>query len=511
MRKIIFTFLHLYIFTFFAFGEASAQEPLAPKWVGKVQKKSIVEVYTYDKDKQLKSQGTGFFVTADGVCVADYGLFKDAYSAVVTDVKGNKYDVEKILGADETYSLVKFQVAGMKKSVPLEMGQLVPFAGSENGSKVYAVVFSARPSVTCPQTSVAAVSELGGGNVYLTLADSIAEKYYGAPLFDEAAKLVGMVQPSIDRQGYAIGAKYIDTLKIEAIASKMNSLALGNIHIRKGIPDNMDEALVYLYFKSRTADNDEYMAMLNEFVATYPQNAEGYLRRSTPLIDLQRFDEAENDLQKYLSLATDKGKAYASVADVIYTKLVYQPTPEYDRWTYQVAVDYVDKAMAVDSAKLDYKLLKGRILTAAKRYDEAIALYDDINNSKDRSAATYYAACLVHDQNGDTATVQIEQLDSAIALFGTPLPKEASTYVMHRAKLYERIGEYRKAVMDYNTYCYLVNNKVNDQFYFDRAVVELRARMYQQCLDDLNKAIELNPNEPSYKETKKNLEEALGI
>ena len=92
--------------------------------------------------------------------------------------------------------------------------------------------------------------------------------------------------------------------------------------------------------------------------------------------------------------------------------------------------------------------------------------------------------------------VQIELLDSAIAMFPTPMPAEAAQYILRRGQLHSVAGHYRDAVNDYNQYCFLCNNKVNVSFYYDRAKLEDKARMYQQALDDLTTAIGMSPRIP---------------
>ncbi|MCQ2077557.1 MAG: hypothetical protein MJZ20_11140 [Bacteroidaceae bacterium] len=485
-------FLLIFIYCTFFTGIVFAQEVKAPKWVGKVQKGSVFSVVSYDKDKNMLQSGTGFYIDANGMALADYNLFKGAYSAVVIDMKGKKYDVSKIMGADDMYSLVKFKV-NVNKSIPVTTN-----ANIEKGGEVYAVKFSQTGSATCPHSAVSEISPLDSGFVYYTLSDSISEEYTGAPLFNAVGEVVGIVQPSILNNGYAIGVKYAENLKIEAITNRSSSAALNNIKIYKGLPDTMEEALVYVFFQSKSADNDEYMALLNEFVETYPQNAEGYLKRATPLIDLHRFDEAERDLQTYLSLAEDKAKANSNVAEVVFTKLRLMADVEYDKWDYPTVHGYVDKAISLAPENVDYQIQKAQVLMNQKEYGSALEIYDKINAGKDKSPGTFYAAFLAHEALGDTATVKIAMLDSALVMYGDTLPSSASTLVMLRARLCESVGKYREAVRDFNTYSSLIGNQVNDNFYYDRSQLELKGRMYQQCLDDLESAIKLNPREPLY-------------
>ena len=485
--------------------DTMGQESASPKWVSKVQKNSIVSVVTYDKEKNILHSGTAFFINESGVAIADLSVFRDAWSGVVIDMGGKKYDVKWILGADESYSLVKFKV-DTKKSVPVRIAANDVSAGSQS---VYALNFAQHVSATCPTTMVTEVSPLDSGYVYLTLNDSIAEKYIGCPLFNSDGEVIGTVQPSIGAQGFAISAGFFDNLNIQAIGSKGSTMALNSINIIKGLPDTMEEALVYLYFKSRSASNDEYLTLLNEFISLYPNNAEGYLKRATPLADLHRFDEADKDLTTYLDLAQDKARAHSSVAEVIYTKLLYMPEPAYEKWTYEKVKSHVDMAIDLAPDDLSYKLQKGQVLLASKDYDAAVELYDAINHSDNRSPATYYAQCLAHEGRGDSATVQIALLDSALVLFGDTLPPSATTYILRKAKLCESAGQYRVAVRDMNTYEELMvggsptenpelKGRLNAQFYYDRSQMELNGRMYQQCIDDLTEAIRQQPTDAFY-------------
>ncbi len=472
---------------------ADAQEAAVPKWGSKVQK-GIISVVSYDKDGNPLKSGTGFYVTADGVAIADYEIFYGAYSAIVEDMSGKKNKVERILGANDTYSLVRFKV-DTEKTVALECAS----SKAQEGAVLFTMMYSKDKIKTCQTARVNEVKAAGDPPFpFYTLSYPVDKSCLGAPLLNAKGQVVATVQPSIGMNGYGLGVQFLDTLKIQAISSQMNSLALDNIHLPKGLPDNMEESLVYLYIKSSTMNDEEYLDLLNLFVKTWPDNAEGYYRRATPLIDLTRFEEADRDLQQYYKLCDDKAVANSRIADVIYTKLLYQPTPVYDKWNYDVALEYLDKAIAASPTDVSYKLLKTRILMSKRDYAGALAIYDELNASESRSPAILYAASLAHEGLGDTATIQIELLDSAIAMFPNPLPAEAASYVLRRGQLHSSIGQYREAVQDYNQYAYLSNSKVNDKFYYDKSKLEVSARMYQQALDDLNTAIGMSPGTTLY-------------
>lgn len=490
---------------------ATAQEAPAPKWLSKVQK-SIVSVISYDKDKKMIHEGVGYVISADGVAVADYSLFRDAYSAVAVDASGNQSEVERILGADDLYNIIRFRIAS-KKNTPLT---LASSTSTNRGADVFAIGYYGKSKVNVvPKATVEKKELIDSKYAYYSLDSEFDGKQVGKGVFSTQGEFLGIVQSPVGGKCGVVDGAMARDLNVSAIMTKSKSLAYSNIYIKKGLPDNLEESKVYLYFKSRTAGNEEYMDLLNLFIATYPDNAWGYLSRATPYIDLHQFDDADNDLQTYMKLVEDKNQGHADVAKTIYSKLVYMPEPKYDKWTYELAIDHVDQAIngvkaqlpaitdstkkeLAKSSELEYTLLKAQILSAKKDDRGAIAIYDEINAGPYKSPGTFYASSLAHEAAGDSTDIQIAMMDSAIAQFPDPKPQEAASYYLRRAKIYEKEGKFRQAVADYNQFCYLNNNKVSDTFYYDRSQLEVKARMYQQAIDDIDQAVQLAPQNPLY-------------
>ena len=477
---------------------ASAQ----PKFASKVSK-GIVSLNTYDRQGNLLHQGIAVFVGADGEAVADYRLFKNAYHASVIDTSGKQMDVDYILGADGTYSLVRFRVNTKGNAV-------IPSATSAQPMKssLFVLGRSDKGEMENAQATVADTSLIQGKYVYYGLDSQVDEALVGSPVFNQSGTLVGILHPQMGGRSYVLDIRFKEVLKMDAFPSNSASVALGNIFIPKALPNTPEEALVYLYTKSRTASNEEYMDMVNRFVATYPKNAEGYLRRATPLIDLTRFDEADRDMQQYLTLVEDKALGNYNVASLIFEKLRLQPEPAYEKWNEDVAIGYVDKALAINatqpasdtktSENAQFRILKAQLLMNKRDFDGALALYEALNEEKGGEPVYLYAISMAREGRGDSIEAVMEPIDSALSKFGTPMPVEAANYIIRRGQLNANAGNYREAVLDYNQYAYLLNNQVSPVFYYERSQIEVNARMYQQSLDDINKAIELAPREPLY-------------
>lgn len=472
-----------------------------PKFASKVSK-GIVSLNTYDRQGNLMHQGTAFFVGTNGEAVADYRLFKNAYQASIVDASGKQIDVDCILGADDTYSMVRFHVNTKGNAIIPSVTSFQPM-----NSTVFVLGRKSGGVLSDVQATVADTAMIQGKYVYYGLDKTVDEALIGAPVFNESGTLVGMLHPQIGDKNYVLDIRFRNELKIQPFPTSSASVALGNIFIPKALPDTQEEALVYLYTKSRSASNEEYMDLVNRFVAAYPKNAEGYLRRATPLIDLTRFDEADSDLQQYLSLVDDKAIGNYNVASLIFDKLRLQPEPAYEKWNEDVAIQYVDKALSFNASKPEeeqklektrYRILKGQLLMNKPDYDGALAVYEELNRESGGVPTYFYAISLAREGRGDSIEAVMEPIDSAIAKFGNPLPSEASNYVIRRGQLYANAGKYREAVQDYNQYAYLMNNQVSPIFYYERSQIEVNARMYQPALDDIDKAIELAPREPLY-------------
>ncbi len=471
----------------------------APKWMEKA-KNSIFSIVTYDKNDNILNTGNGFFVSEDGVALSDCSLFNNAQKAVIVTGDGKKMPVEAIMGVNGMYDVIKFRVAITEKKVAaLPIAATSPAVGTD----VYLLPYSTQKG-SFTQGKIKEASKAGEGFFYYTLSMPLKEKMVSCPVMTPDGQVFGLAQKSSGRDTtsicYAASAAFALSQTIGPLS--LSDINLQKIGIKKALPATEDEALVFLYMASTQTGNEEYHLLLNDFVKKYPNNPDGYLRRASALInaaqDEESLDKAIPDLEKALSVATKKDDVYYNMAKNIYTFQVNNPELSYKNWTYEKALEYIHKAEAIQSIPV-YWQMEGDILFAQQNYAAAMECYTKVNQSDIASPATFYTAAKTKELAGGDPLEVITLMDSCIARCPQPLPVPAAPFILERAHAKMNAEQFRPALVDYDTYFDLVQGRVNATFYYMREQAAFKGKQFQRALDDIAKAIELNPNELTYR------------
>ena len=474
---------------------ASAQ---APKWAEKA-KKAVFSVVTYDKENKIKGTGNGFYIDAQGTALSDYTLFENAARAVVINADGKQQDVSRILGANSMYDIVKFNTPIDKKQTTLTLAS----QPAKVGETVYLLPYSTQKATTLQTGKVTSVDSIGNNSFYYTLEMKTGEKTVSCPIMNANGEVLGLIQKNASdesMESYAIGASYGASLAISALS--MNDGALNKIGIKKALPDTEEQALVFLYMSSEQMDKETYLSVLNDFLSQYPHSMEGYIRRANyymSMKDTSKYPLADEDLKKAIEVSSSKEDAMFQVAKAMYSYLISQEgKEEYGEWSYDKTLELIRDAIQKNNQPL-YVQLEGDILFAQGKYGEAFNCYDKVNQSSLASAATFYSASKAKQlTEGSDINEVLALMDSAIVKLSKPYFGEAAPYFYERADLRAQAGKYREAVMDYNTFYDAVSGDVTAYFYFQREQAEMQCRMYQQALNDINKAVEMAPEEVDY-------------
>lgn len=478
------------------FSVLLAQE--LPKWAENARK-AVFSIVTYTKDGQILSTGNGFYIDEQGTGVSDYSLFKGAERAIIITANGKELPVKYMMGANDMYDVVKFKTDFDKKAEALQPATLP----SSTGETVYLVPYSTQKSSKGQTGTIAKVDTIGEQQYYYTLTMQTTEKTVSCPIMNAAGQVVGMIQKNNDpesKESFAIGIRYLTDLTINALS--VNDLALNSIGIKKGLPEDESQALVYLYMASGVYASNQYFDLLNNFISQYPNNMEGYLRRATYYINIgddTHYALAVEDLKKMLDVAEKKDEAHYNIAKLIYSyQLNIGDKKPYASWTFDYALNEINEALAITQEPIYYQL-QGDIYFAMQKFTEAYTAYDKVNKSKLASAATFYSAAKAKELiEGTDKKEVIALMDSAIAFYPKPYGKDAAPYLYERARIKSDMEDYRGAVTDYNDFYDAMLGQTSAEFHLIRSQAELNCRMYQQAINDINKAVELDPNNVTY-------------
>ena len=468
------------------------------KWVKKASK-AVFTLKTFNADGSLIGSGNGFFITADGVAVSSYTPFRGAAKAVVIDAMGKEYEVKSIIGANDVYDIAKFRVDATK----CQTLRTAP-AAVENTS-LWLLPYNAKNAYSCTAAKVKSVQKVQNDYDYYTLEATAPENTVGCPYLNANGEVVGIQQQSSSDDNttqYAVGAAFATGQKMTGLS--LNDPALKATSIKKDLPDELDQAILTLYLASTLGDAQSFVGLVDDFIAKFPQAPDGYSYKAQIMAAQDNYPEADKYMKLAIDNATDKAEARYNYAKMMYQNLIYFYDSASHAWSYEQALEQAEQAVALDP-QLPYLTQKAQLLFACKRYADSYAAFQDVIGKGGRTAECFYGAARCKEQLNDT-TACLALLDSAVATFSKPYLKEAAPYIYARAQALAESGKYRLAVNDYNEYENLMISQVNSEFYYIRSQVEAKARLFQQALNDLDKAIDKSPDILLYRSEKASLQ-----
>lgn len=493
MKRILFL-LPLILFPFLSLFSQS--------WASK-EVKSMLTLKTFSADGSLLSSSTGFFVGSNGEAISTFAPFKGAQRAIIIDAQGKEYAVEQMLGANETYDVAKF-VTAARKTTPLPIA-----ASANNGSDIWLMPYTVNKQPTCISGKISSAETFQDTYQYYTLAINIEESHVTCPILNNDGAVVGIVQPSAGGQkgvAYAVSARFANDLKITGLS--INDPILRQTAIPIALPDDAKDAILTLFLASSTLNKTQFTQLINRFIQKFPNQPDGYINRARLAASEGNFQAAEDDMQQAVKVGTTSDDVHYQYADIIYQKDLYQNDKPFGAWTLDKAFIESQEAYRLNPMSV-YLQQQAQIRFAQGKYAEAYSLYEQLTHTEMRSADIFFAASQCKGRLGDT-NAQLALVDSAVNQFSRPYVKTAAPYLMARAQLLSDLGKFRLAVNDYNEYETLMTAQLEAPFYYNRSIAETGGHLFQQALNDINKAIDMAPSEPMYRAEKASLQVRVG-
>lgn len=473
-----------------------------PSWT-KSASKAVFTVKTFAADGSLIASTNGFFTGSHGEAVSNFTPFKGAARATVIDAAGKEWQVTGILGANDMYDVVKFRV-NCPKSQPLAISQ----AKAPIGSQAWLLPYHETKNLK--NGPVRKAEPIFGEYAYYTLAMDMTDNLVSCPLLNDAGEAIGMMQqPASDRDtlSYAVSARFVDSLKITGLT--FNDATLKQTLIRKELPSDIKEATLALYLSSSMVDSTEFVTLIEDFIRQFPNASDGYVYRAQQETAGGDFASAEKDMEQALKLSDKKDETHYSYARMIYDKEIYQSDRPFAGWSLDKALSEIQAANG-SNPQPTYRQFEANILYAQQKYEEAYHIYTDLTSTNLNRAELFFSAARCKQMMNDT-TSMLALMDSTVNTFTKPYLKEAAPYLWERAQARRNAGKYRDAISDMNDYEELMAANINDNFYYVRHQVEIQGRLFQQALNDIDKAIQMNPQEILYYAEKASLQIRVGL
>lgn len=442
---------------------------------------------TFKADGSILATSNGVCISTDGIAVSPWKPFIGADKAVIVDSKGQKHDVECLLGANEIYDIAKFQVSGKTAAAPLattvsagDEVWLTPILKSGNAEKA----------------NVTSVEKFMDKYNYAILSSSATDKMNGVPVFDKKGQVIGLYNKSGDSQS-STDANYAKEFVLKGLSQ--NDVTLRQSDIRIGLPNTLEEAVVALMLSSEKPANI-HEAIVNEFITKFPQSNDGYYALANIQIAKGEVANADKTMQTAIGKVTAKDEAHYNFARLIYRNAFI---PEFEEkakaigWTLDKALDEVQKAQSA-KANDAYRHLQAQITYAKGDYAKAYTDFEALTKTKFNNPELYLEMAQSRQHLGGTDQEILDLLNKSIELCDTPYVSTSAPYFYTRGQQLEKMGEYRKAVQDYYTYEYFNQGRLGAAFYYMREQCEVKGRMWQQALQDILVASRLDPKEPLY-------------
>lgn len=449
---------------------------------------AVVRVVTFNEKGDTLHTTYGYFASPTAEVVAPYAAFRGATRAVVTDVKGRQAEVQRIVAASDNYDMVRVTTAMPTKKLPfLTRSNVVGTVGTTWQQ----TFFSNEKQAQLLNTTILAV-DANNTLPYYTLNALNEVQYVGCPIVDNG-QVVAIAQRNIldKAQGIcAISAAVADSFKVNA-ASALNS-DFNAIRIPKQLPTTSEnDAYSYFFMMLRTQrDSLQVLPLIKDFTATYPKNGAAMLDIASYYARQRKYAEADAWLQRRLSLGGEGlDVVYDTQSQLIYEKALADSV-NYPSWNFDAALKASEKSYAVQP-KPAAMLQQGVILYSMKRDAEALEKFKTYNATAAASPQSHYFAAQVLIRMQAQDSVIVAELDSALARAEKPYKGGDVAAVLElRSYYYDKLGNARAAVLDYNDYEQIVGSqRLSAQFFAIRAALAEKARIYQVALDDYSTAI----------------------
>ena len=449
--------------------------------------KTVFSLTTFNADGTIRATSHGVFAGESCEGISSFTPFIGASSAVVIDAAGRKYDVEAIIGANEIYDICRFRLSG--GSLPIAVAQ------KQAKDKVFAISYSVkRPSAT-PLT-IKSAEKFMDKYFYYIFNEEITEELEGCPIVNADGEMIGLAQrANTNYDVHSTDGRYYSELVSSGLS--LNNPVFKKTGIRPALPTDKNEARLMLMMLDASADSMNVVGAVDDFNRLFPGEMDGYSALSSYQLVHGNLDAASRTMEQAIRAVNAPEEAYAEYAKHIYSVAIYTPDSVVCPWTLDLAEENISRAIAL-SPQPAYKHQLGQIHFAKGDYQSAFGIFEDISQNGMSTSDVFYEMAQCKSFLGADNTEILTYLDKSVEACPKPLTQMSAPYYYTRGVTLDAMGEYKKAMQDYNMYDTLMLFRATPEFYYTRYKCETKLRQYQQALNDIAHAVVLDPREVTY-------------
>ena len=412
--------------------------------------KSVFSLTTFRADGSLLASSHGVFVGNNGEAISDLAPFIGATRAVVIDANGKQMEVSRMLGVNDIYDAAHFRVDGKTAAATIAT------TNAPAGSQVWLVPYSPKKAAECIGGNIKNVETFMEKYAYYIFDMNIPENVVACPLVNAQGQVLGLLQLTQSGENlHAPSAQFYGNLQFSAFS--INDATMSKIGIPPALPTTAEQARLSMMILG--ADSLKHAIAANDFINQFPNLPDGYQARAQIETAANQFDAASRDMESVIKYSEKKDEAHFTYGQLIYNKQIYKPNIP----------------------------------------------YMELTKTSIRNPELFYEAAHSKQMLAPNDTSFIALIDSAIVACDSINQVNPAPYVLARAQAWEKVGQYRKAVGDYNVYYLIMRQSLGAPFFYVREQCELKAKLYQQALIDINTAIALDQQNPLYYAEKANL------
>ena len=249
---------------------------------------AVFKIYTINDSGQFETQGSGVFISNNGIGVSNYHVIAGSKKAIVVDFYGKQYDISTIYDYSEEKDLIKFQVKlnasnsfASFKTTPVEKGEDVFALGFPNG-------FDMAGGSTVSTGIISGFRTINDILLLQTTAP-ITHGSSGGGLFDKDGKLCGITSGTYAeniQDRHANLNRVIPVTEINTLNKNLN-LTLSQFYAR--ISSDNNYILAMEAYESHNWPDAAYYFL--EIIKVFPDNAVAWFRLGNCFNQIGRIDK----------------------------------------------------------------------------------------------------------------------------------------------------------------------------------------------------------------------------